>query len=58
MGKHLVSKESLVNFAYKLHHLKNALKLHNSDISGNILENYKILHVVFKEILSIKKELL
>jgi len=44
-------------FEFKLNHFKDALDIHNEELSQNILDNYRLLEEILKEILDIKKEI-
>lgn len=57
-GKNLKNRKEIHGFLEKVNYFKEALNLHNDDLSRTIFQNYKILESVTQEILKIREDLL
>lgn len=57
-AKNLKNRKEIHFFLEKIKNFKEALNLHNDELSRSILQNYKILEGVTREILKIREDLL
>lgn len=57
-AKNLKNRKEIHFFLEKIKNFKQALNLHNDELSRSILQNYKILEGVTREILKIREDLL